>query len=145
MERASRGPSVRSPGSAALAPTPTGSYLLPMSRSPGAQRAKALFLLLVLLVGGFGLPIFDGIRFHSKAIAEMATQDQAVADHDAGRAHLYGCAVWSSPAASTGLPEFGTPPTTVAVASTDRPAVPTAVIVTQHGPTLALPRAPPSV
>jgi hypothetical protein len=116
-----------------------------MSRSPGAVRAKALFLLLILLVGGFGLPIFDGLRFHSKAIAQMAPQDQAGADHDAGRAHLYGCAVWSSPVASTGLPEITAPTATLAVAPAERPAPPAAVIVIQHGPTLALPRAPPSV
>ncbi len=116
-----------------------------MFRSPGARRAKALVLLLVLLVGGFGLPIVDGIRFHSKAIAEMAQRDQVAAEHEAGRAHLYGCAVWSSPAASAGLPELGPPATVVAIASTDLPAPASAVTVTQHAPTLALPRAPPSV
>jgi hypothetical protein len=116
-----------------------------MSASPGRLRAKALLLLLVLLVGGFGLPITDALVFHSAVGAPVSTRDGLSSGHDAGPAHLLGCAVWSSPATSTGLPGVPLQP----VASLPRSPEPhpqsPAVFAAQTDRTLALPRAPPAV
>lgn len=116
-----------------------------MARTPGRRRAKALVLLIVLLVGGFGLPIVDGLWFHSKAIAQMAAESRVGDNHDSGRAHLFGCAIWSSPAASTGHPAVGSTPNLVLVAVVVPTPSAVPVFRSQSVPTLALPRAPPSV
>jgi hypothetical protein len=116
-----------------------------MPASPGRLRAKALLLLLILLVGGFGLPITDAVVFHSAAGAPATTRDGLSACHDAGPAHLLGCAVWSSPATSTGLP--GVPLSPVASLSSSPEPDPQypAVFTAQTDRTPALPRAPPAV
>ncbi len=116
-----------------------------MARSSGRQRAKALVLLLVLFAGGFGLPIVDGLWFHSKAISHMAAEDQVATTQDSGKAHLLGCAVWSSPAASTGLPEVVDPVVTVAVTIAAPAAHIPAIGLARQVPALSLARAPPSV
>ncbi len=116
-----------------------------MPRSPGRRRANALVLLLVLLVGGFGLPIVDGICFHSAAIAQMDRESHLGTPDDSGRAHMLGCAVWSSPVASAGLPEITPPPVRTLAVGTERVMPPARVVTSQYAPTLALPRAPPSV
>lgn len=116
-----------------------------MARPAGRRRANALVLLLVLLVGGFGLPIIDGLCFHSAAIAQMDRESHVAIPDDSGRAHMLGCAVWSSPVASAGLPELGPPSIQVASVVTER-AIPAArVAPSRPTPTPALPRAPPSV
>jgi hypothetical protein len=116
-----------------------------MSASSGGRRAKALLLLLVLLVGGFGLPVTDAIVFHSTAGAPVSTREVLSARHEAGPAHLLGCAVWSSPATSTGLP--GVPLASVAtlLRSPEPPSLSSAVLTTQTSHTLAFSRAPPTV
>jgi hypothetical protein len=114
-----------------------------MSRSPGRLRAKALLLLLVLLVGGFGLPIVDAMWFHSTSGASVSTEKCIAAAPESATSHLLGCAVWSSPVASTGLPVLPpTPAVTTARAAEPQSASP-AVFSTQFARTLALPRAPP--
>lgn len=116
-----------------------------MLRSPGRLRAKALVLFLVLLVGGFGLPIVDALWFHSTSNASVSTEVGVGAAHESGTSHLLGCAVWSSPATSTGLPCLPATPT-VAVARVSQQLPPAlTIITTRHDRTLALPRAPPSV
>lgn len=115
-----------------------------MSRSPGRLRAKALLLLLVLLAGGFGLPLTDAMWFHSTSSMSVATEDGVAAAHESGSSHLLGCAVWSSPATSTGLPALTLTPT-ITVAQTARPEpCSLAVFSTRFARTQALPRAPPS-
>ncbi len=116
-----------------------------MARPSGRRRANALVLLLVLLVGGFGLPIVDGLCFHSAAIAQMDRESHVGGPDDSGRAHMLGCAVWSSPVASAGLPELGPPPMHTVAVVTERAVAPARLVVSQAAPTLALPRAPPSV
>jgi hypothetical protein len=116
-----------------------------MSRAPGLRRVHALVLLLVLLVGGFGLPIIDGLCFHSAAIARMDRESHVATPDDSGRAHMLGCAVWSSPVASAGLPELGPPAIRTVAVFTERAVAPARVVSSQSAPTLALPRAPPSV
>jgi len=115
-----------------------------MSASPGRLRANALALLLVLLVGGFGLPIADALVFHAAVGAPVPSRDAVSAGHQTGPAHLLGCAVWSSPATSTGLPGVPLTPT-IALARAPEPhsCFPTAR-ATQTDRTLALSRAPPS-
>lgn len=116
-----------------------------MSRSPGHLRAKALVLLLVLLVGGFGLPIVDALWFHSTSGTPVSTEVGVGSAHQSGTAHLLGCAVWSSPATSTGLPCIpATPTVAVAQLRESHSPAPT-VFFSQSDGTLALPRAPPSV
>ena len=116
-----------------------------MSATPGRLRAKALLLLLILLVGGFGLPITDALVFHSTAGAPLSTRDGLSADHDAAPAHLLGCGIWSSPATSTGLPGVPLSPTAALPRSAEpHPHSPT-VLPAQTDRTLALPRAPPAV
>lgn len=116
-----------------------------MFRAPGRRRTNALVLLLVLLVGGFGLPIIDGLCFHSAAIAQMGRESHVATQDDSGRAHMLGCAVWSSPVASAGLPELGPPAIRTVAVLSERLVLPARVASPQSAPTLALPRAPPSV
>ena len=115
-----------------------------MSRSPGRQRAKALVLVLVLLVGGFGLPIVDALWFHSTSAGSVSTEVGVSNGHESGASHLLGCAVWSSPATSTGLPCVPATPA-VSLAQVREAQLPAfAFLATQFHHTLALPRAPPS-
>ena len=116
-----------------------------MSASPGRLRVKALLLLIILLDGGFGLPIVDAVVFHSTAGASASTREGVSAGHALGPGHLLGCAVWSSPATSTGLP--GVPPAPVAtlLRSPEPAPLSPAVLITQTSLTLACSRAPPTV
>lgn len=115
-----------------------------MSRSPGRLRAKALVLFLVLLVGGFGLPIVDALWFHSTSGTPVSTEVAVGSAHESGTSHLLGCAIWSSPATSTGLPCVPASPTaTVAPVREPLRRVLT-VFASESDRTLALPRAPPS-
>lgn len=116
-----------------------------MARPSGRRRANALLLLLVLLVGGFGLPIVDGLCFHSAAIGQVDRESQVATPDDSGRAHMLGCAVWSSPVASAGLPQFGPSSIQAVGMVTERAIVPVQRPASRSAPTLALPRAPPSV
>lgn len=131
-----------------LSPYPTSGRVhtfRAMSRSPARMRAKALVLLLVLLVGGFGLPIVDALWFHSTSGAPASTETGIGSAHESGAAHLLGCAVWSSPATSTGLPCVPATPV-IALAQLREPALSShTVLPSQSDRTLALPRAPPSV
>jgi hypothetical protein len=116
-----------------------------MSRSPGRLRAKALVLFLVLLVGGFGLPIVDALWFHSTSGTPVSTEVGVGSAHESGTSHLLGCAIWSSPATSTGLPCVpASPAVEVALIREPLPQVLTEFF-TRSDRTLALPRAPPSV
>ena len=115
-----------------------------MSRSPGRLRAKALVLFLVLLVGGFGLPIVDALWFHSTSTATVSTEVGVGGTHGSSTSHLLGCAVWSSPATSTGLPCVPAAPSveSAQAAQPQSPELP--VLANQDLHKLALPRAPPS-
>jgi hypothetical protein len=143
--RSETGEGALAPDLHTLPPAQPAAYLPAMSASPGGRRAKALLLLLVLLVGGFGLPVTDAIVFHSTAGAPVSTQEVVSAGHEAGPAHLLGCAVWSSPAASTGLPGMPPAPVAILLPSPERPTLCLAVLTTQTSHTLAFPRAPPTV
>lgn len=114
-----------------------------MLRSPGGLRAKALLLLVILLIGGFGLPVTDALVFHSATGAAVPPQDELSGGHDTGKSHLLGCAAWSSPATSTGLP--GVPVALLAPPghSLEPHPLSTAVLSTQNDLSLALSRAPP--
>lgn len=116
-----------------------------MSRSPERMRVKALVLFLVLLVGGFGLPIVDALWFHSTSGAPSSAENGIGSGHESGTDHLLGCAAWSSPATSTGLPCVPATP----VLSPAQLRQPTrtgyTVLPSQSDRSLALPRAPPSV
>lgn len=115
-----------------------------MPRSPGRLRAKALLLLLVLLVGGFGLPMVDAMWFHSTSRTSVSTDEGIAAAPESGTSHLLGCALWSSPATSTGLPTLRTTPTVTMARAAEPEACSPPVFSTQFARTLALPRAPPS-
>lgn len=116
-----------------------------MLRVPVRRRASALVLLVVLLVGGFGLPVVDGLWFHSAAIAQMDRDSHVATPDHSGSAHMLGCAVWSSPVASSGLPELGPAPTHAIVVIHEPVVLPTDAVASQAVPTQALPRAPPAV
>jgi hypothetical protein len=115
-----------------------------MSASSGRLRAKALLLLLVLLVGGFGLPITDALVFHSTAGAPLSPQEELSPGNNSGQAHLLGCAVWSSPATSTGLPSVPLARVVQLSAAPQPQPRPPAGVPTQTDRTLAHSRAPPT-
>jgi hypothetical protein len=108
------------------------------------MRAKALLLLSVLLMGGFGLPTLDALWFHATIRAPVTSQTALTQAEESGPAHLLGCAVWSSPAASTGLPCVTSSTIGTVTAQVDLPARPGETFRHQTLPTLALPRASPS-
>jgi zona occludens toxin (predicted ATPase) len=106
-------------------------------------RAKALLLLLALLGGGFGLPWYDALMFHSQA-AGAPKAELALDNAGAAVGHNQTCAL-----------RLVTPPNAPHSAPSDLPALsartrhvllaPKSVLLTQTDVALGRSRAPPSL
>jgi hypothetical protein len=80
-----------------------------MHRTP-IVRAQAILLLLVLMGGGFGLPMMDAVLFHQHGLTAPEDTRSIVSRPLAlGTAHALGCALWTTAASGRGLPSFPTP------------------------------------
>ncbi len=70
-----------------------------------AQRLQALLLLLTLVGGGFGLPLYDAVVYHS-ALEHAQARSNSIASESATSAHGVTCAMDLASRCGTGLTAF---------------------------------------
>jgi len=116
-----------------------------------AGRAKALYLLLALLGGGFGLPLYDGVVYHARRPANDA-EGSRLADVSslhtravATQSHSSTCALSLITLAGRGSPGLGTG-ILLAIARTERALLPLPPVApAQIRTSSTRSRAPPAV
>ena len=70
-----------------------------------AQRLQALLLLLTLVGGGFGLPLYDAVVYHS-ALEHAQARSNSIAGENATSAHGVTCAMDLASRCGTGIAAF---------------------------------------
>jgi hypothetical protein len=70
-----------------------------------AQRLQALLLLLTLVGGGFGLPLFDAVAYHS-ALEHAQARSNSIASESATSTHGVTCAMDLASRCGTGIAAF---------------------------------------
>jgi hypothetical protein len=118
----------------------TGSYVMKMTLTR-LRRAGSLALLLSLVGGGLGLPVFDAVVFHTPGRGNPPERTLAAPGSVAGHAQV--CILGRIAPQSRGLPAPSAQLVIVAVERPSEPYLPAAMPASQSRPTLQLSRAPP--
>jgi hypothetical protein len=106
------------------------------------RRTGSLVLLLALVGGGLGLPLFDAVVFHSPGRAAWPERTLGTPGSAAGHAQV--CILGRFAPQSRGLPAPVAQPAIVAVERAPEPYRPAALPLSQSRPTLQESRAPPA-
>ncbi len=109
-------------------------------------RAQAFLLMLVLMGGGFGLPLVDAVLFHQHGL-KAPTDSRSIVSRPLalGAAHALGCALWTNAASGRGLPSFSAPRAVILRWVREARLLDAQVPVSPADSTLRQSRAPPLV